>query len=188
MAQTKKDGVREAILAASLRAVLGRRLQRDSIPAIAARGRHLDRERVSSISTRSSTSLHAVRALAERPPRSPWALAGTGRRATRTPRSACSCLWRELPRESNGFANNVMQALSTTARRRRLQPAPARPVPGSRGRLDRRLPRLTLRESQAIAGVVLMAFDGFAMNVHLPVGVVCDTATARLMARTIIGT
>ena len=32
-----------------------------------------------------------------------------------------------------------------------------------------------------------MAFDGFAMNVHLPVGIVCDAATARLMARTLIG-
>jgi hypothetical protein len=30
-----------------------------------------------------------------------------------------------------------------------------------------------------------MAFDGFAMNVHLPVGIVCDAATARLIARTL---
>ena len=32
-----------------------------------------------------------------------------------------------------------------------------------------------------------MAVDGFAMNVHLPVGIACDAATARLMARTLIG-
>jgi hypothetical protein len=47
--------------------------------------------------------------------------------------------------------------------------------------------RLSSRESKTVAGVALMAFDGFAMNVHLPVGIVCNTATARLMARTLIG-
>ena len=46
---------------------------------------------------------------------------------------------------------------------------------------------LSARESKIVAGVALMAFDGFAMNVHLPVGIACDAATAHLMARTLIG-
>jgi hypothetical protein len=34
-----------------------------------------------------------------------------------------------------------------------------------------------------VAGVILMAFDGFAINVHLAHGMACNTELARLFAR-----
>ena len=42
-------------------------------------------------------------------------------------------------------------------------------------------------EGDVIAGVVLMAFDGFAMNVHLDHGMACDLKTARLFSRMLAG-
>ena len=37
-------------------------------------------------------------------------------------------------------------------------------------------------EAAAMAAVALMAFDGFAMNVHLPHGVSCDQKTVQVFA------
>jgi len=38
------------------------------------------------------------------------------------------------------------------------------------------------REAASMAAVALMAFDGFAMNVHLPQGVSCDQKTVQFFA------
>ena len=97
-------------------------------------------------------------------------------------------LWRDLPRASKGFANNVMQAVSTSGAQRRLQPAAARAVPGPCRGLDSRLLNVTPREAHMIAGVVLMAFDGFAMNVRLAHGVVCNADIAQLFSSLLSGT
>ena len=90
-------------------------------------------------------------------------------------------LWRELPRESNGFANNVMQAVSTTTGGDEYSPH-LRELFQSRvaAWIDASLP-VSKAESNTLAGVVLMAFDGFAMNVHLANGITCDAATVRLL-------
>jgi len=188
MAQTKKDGVREAILRAAFVQFSDVGYSETSIPAIAA---------AAGISTANvyryfHSKLAILYTLYE-----PWLVAqldalGASLAQVADPRKRLEklllVLWRELPRASNGFANNVMQALSTSGRGDAYDPH-------LRDLFQRRVAgwiaettRLSLRESKTIAGVALMAFDGFAMNVHLPVGVVCDTATARLMARTIIGT
>ena len=42
--------------------------------------------------------------------------------------------------------------------------------------------RLDVPQSELIAGVVLMAFDGFAMNVHLAHGMACNAETARVFS------
>ena len=188
MAQTKKDGVREAILQAAFAQFSDVGYSETSIPAIAA---------AAGISTANvyryfPSKLAILYTLYE-----PWLVAqldalGESLMRVVDPRKRLEklllALWRELPRASNGFANNVMQALSTSGRGDAYDPH-------LRDLFQRRVAgwiaettRLSLSESKKIAGVALMAFDGFAMNVHLPVGVVCDTATARLMARTIIGT
>lgn len=95
-------------------------------------------------------------------------------------------LWRDLPQANSGFANNVMQALSTSG------------TTGAAGDYDPALRRLFERRvagwlAQALpggkadaaqaAGVVLMAFDGFAMNAKLPHGLRCTPAMARAVAR-----
>lgn len=89
-------------------------------------------------------------------------------------------LWRELPRASNGFANNVMQALSTSAGSGEYSPRlrvlfQTRVTQWFQSCLD-----IPDDEAATVAAVALMAFDGFAMNVHLPHGVSCDRKIVRL--------
>ena len=187
MAQTKKDGVREAILQAAFAQFSDVGYSETSIPSIAA---------AAGISTANvyryfPSKLAILYTLYE-----PWLVArldelgaSLARIADRRRRleKLLLALWRELPRATNGFANNVMQALSTSGRSDAYDPH-------LRLLFQRRVAAwiadataLSARESRIVAGVALMAFDGFAMNVHLPVGIVCDAATARLMARTLIG-
>jgi AcrR family transcriptional regulator len=92
-------------------------------------------------------------------------------------------LWRELPRESNGFANNVMQAVSTSGADGDYSPQlreffQARVAGWVRGCMA-----IDEREATRIASVLLMAFDGFAMNVRLVHGVACDAQMAELLSQ-----
>src|SRR5262245_18511187 len=114
MAQRKKDDVREAIQAAAFRQFSARGYQETTIPAIA---------RAAGISTANvyvyyRSQIDILFALYE-----PWLLerldkldrlllriADPHRRLERL----LLPLWRDLPRESNGFANNVMQAVSSS--------------------------------------------------------------------------
>jgi AcrR family transcriptional regulator len=97
-----------------------------------------------------------------------------------------TALWRDLPRENNGFANNVMQALSTTsgegytpALRELFQMRVAEWIEGC-------LP-IPRQGSIQLAGVLLMAFDGYAMNAHLSNGISCDAGTLRLFRNMLTG-
>jgi AcrR family transcriptional regulator len=92
-------------------------------------------------------------------------------------------LWRDLPRENNGFANNVIQAVSTSDRTGHYSPRlremfQARVADWIGDCLD-----VSPKESAMIAGVALMAFDGFAINVHLVHGVACNPEIASLFGR-----
>ena len=81
-----------------------------------------------------------------------------------------------------------MQALSSSGQgdaydprlRRLFQRRVADWIAGSLG--------VTASEAQLIAGVALMAFDGFAMNARLRGGIRCNAATARLVAGLLGGT
>lgn len=97
-------------------------------------------------------------------------------------------LWRELPRESNGFANNVMQAVSTSGADGDYSPElreffQTRVAGWVRQCLD-----IDEREATLIASVLLMAFDGFAMNVRLVHGVACNAQMAELVSRLLVPT
>ena len=97
-------------------------------------------------------------------------------------------LWRELPRESNGFANNVMQAVSTSGADGDYSPElreffQTRVAGWVRQCLD-----IDEREATMIASVLLMAFDGFAMNVRLVHGVACNAQMADLVSRLLTAT
>jgi AcrR family transcriptional regulator len=188
MSQRKKEGVREAILDAALRLFSARSYVETSIPAIA---------REAGISTANvyvyfNSKLDILYTLYE-----PWlnerldkldrSLQRVASPAARLERLLVA-LWRDLPRETNGFARNIMQALSTTSggdayspRLRELfQSRVARWIEGSLA--------VSAAQSKVIAGVVLMAFDGFAMNAHLDHGMACDARTARLFSRLLTGT
>jgi AcrR family transcriptional regulator len=82
-------------------------------------------------------------------------------------RTIFGTLWRDIPAEDNGFANNMMQALSTGSveegySRELLLWAEERV---SAMILDCLPPeRAAIAERSLLAHVVFMAFDGFAMN------------------------
>ena len=187
MAQTKKNGVREAILQAAFAQFSEVGYSETSIPSIAA---------AAGISTANvyryfPSKLQILYTLYE-----PWLVArldelGASLAGIAEPRKRLEklllALWRELPRATNGFANNVMQALSTSGRNDAYDPHLRLLFQGRVADWIAAATDLTARESRIVAGVALMAFDGFAMNVHLPVGIACDAATARLITRTLIG-
>ena len=186
MAQTKKDDVRDAILQAAFAQFSEVGYSETSIPSIA---------KAAGISTANvyryfPSKLQILYTLYE-----PWLVArldelGASLARVADPRKRLEklllALWRELPRATNGFANNVMQALSTSGRNDAYDPHLRELFQGRVAEWIADATALTPRESRIVAGVALMAFDGFAMNVHLPVGIACDAATARLLARTLI--
>jgi AcrR family transcriptional regulator len=95
-------------------------------------------------------------------------------------------LWRDLPRESNGFANNVMQAVSTSGADGDYSPELREFFQGRVAGWVADCLQVPPREAKMIASVLLMAFDGFAMNVRLVHGVACDPRMAELMARRLV--
>ena len=97
-------------------------------------------------------------------------------------------LWRDLPRASNGFANNVMQAVSTSGANGDYSPQLRELFQGRVAGWIQDCLNVTPREARMIAGVVLMAFDGFAMNVRLAHGVVCNADIAQLFSSLLSGT
>lgn len=186
MAQIKKEGVRDAILAAAFRQFADRGYVETSIPAIA---------REAGISTANvyvyfKSKIEILYTLYE-----PWLLErldrlGRSLSRVKTPRERLqrllTALWRELPRDSNGFANNVMQALSTSGSED-YNPHLREAVLTRVGAwLAESLP-LPADDGRRLAGVLLMAFDGYAMNAHLGRGVVCDARTLQLVGNLLAG-
>lgn len=182
MSQRKKEGVREAILDASFRLFRDHGYNETSIPAIA---------RAAGISTANvyvyfKSKLDILFTIYE-----PWLEERLDRlerslRRIKVPEQRLQRLllavWSELPQEANGFANNVIQALSTSGRGEVYSPHlrqlfQQRVAGWIEGCLE-----LSAHESAILAGVVLMAFDGFAINVHLAHGLACDRNTVRLFA------
>ena len=100
-------------------------------------------------------------------------------------------LWREIPSEENGFLNNIMQAISAT-----------NPSEGYRSTLVRWLekriagmiadalpPARRARLAKArVAHVLIMAFDGFAIDRHLhPRRIALDDVTIDAVTDMLLG-
>ena len=105
-------------------------------------------------------------------------------------RMLLEALWRDIPAERNGFANNVMQAASTASPEEGYNPtllcwveenvaAMIRDTlpPGRRNELG----------STRFAHILMMAFDGFVINYHLRPGKHCSRETIGLMCRLLLG-
>ena len=88
----------------------------------------------------------------------------------------------QLQRDSNGFANNVMQAVSTSAGSGDYSPRLRVLFQTRVAQWIQSCLQISASEAASIAAVVLMAFDGFAMNVHLAHGVACDKTIVELFA------
>ena len=93
-------------------------------------------------------------------------------------RRVLTALWRDIPGEANGFANNLMQALSTATADERYSPALLHAVEDRVASMIATClaPEQRSGDSQALARVLFMAFDGFAMHAHLRTGEACSDA------------
>jgi AcrR family transcriptional regulator len=89
-------------------------------------------------------------------------------------------LWQEMPKDDNGFPNNLMQALTTTARREGYRPDLLRWIEGRIEALifdclpESRRQKLS---KGGLAHLFMMAQDGFVLNYHLNQRSVCPDAT-----------
>ncbi|MGH8784976.1 MAG: TetR/AcrR family transcriptional regulator [Cupriavidus necator] len=181
MSQIKKEQVRGAILDAAFQLFRDQGYNETSIPAI-ARAAGISTANVYVYFTSKMEILFTLYG--------PWLQERLDRldRSLRRIRSSRQrmerlllALWRDLPRDDNGFTNNLVQALSASATddynpqlREMFQGRVAGWVTESLG-----VPR---REGEVLAGVLLMAFDGFAINVRLAHGMACNSEMARLFA------
>lgn len=187
MAQRKKEGVREAILGAALKLFSAQGYVDTSIPAI-AREAGISTANVYVYFRSKMDILYTLYEpwLVERLDKLDRSLARVAEPAARLEKLLLT-LWRDLPRETNGFAKNIMQALSTTSGSDDYSPQLREQFQGRvAGWLSDCL-ELSKAEGDTMAGVVLMAFDGFAMNAHLEHGMACDAKTARLMGQLLSG-
>jgi len=105
-------------------------------------------------------------------------------------RTLLTALWRELPRERNGFANNVMQAVSTATPEEGYNPALLAWVEERVAAMIRdAVPpaRCRLLGDARFSHMLMMAFDGFVINHHLRPGAPCGAATIDLVCDLLLG-
>ncbi|MFO1361930.1 MAG: TetR/AcrR family transcriptional regulator [Burkholderiales bacterium] len=99
-------------------------------------------------------------------------------------------LWREIPREHNGFANNIMQAISTAGPEERYDPALLAWVEERVAAMIRdALPpaRRRLLGTPSFSHVLMMAFDGFVIGHHLRPGRPCSDGAVAAVCDLILG-
>ena len=181
MSPRKKEGVREAIQAAAFELFCDLGYSETSIPAIA---------RAAGISTANvyvyfKSKLDILFRVYE-----PWLQDRLDRlerslRRLKTPEKRLQrlllAIWGELPQEANGFANNVIQALSTSGRGEGYSPRLRQLFQQRVAGWLQECTALSATENASLAGVILMAFDGFAINVHLEHGLACDARMVRML-------
>ena len=91
-------------------------------------------------------------------------------------------VWRDVPAAHNGFARNIMQALSETAEARQYDPTMLRWL---EAKLNQLMISCMPEEKKAlfangqIAHVIMMAFDGFALNATVNPAAACNELTVR---------
>jgi AcrR family transcriptional regulator len=185
MAQIKKEEVRGAILSAAFVLFRDQGYHDTSLPAIA---------RAAGISTANvyvyfSSKLEILFTLY-----APWlkqrldqldrSLARTRSRQARLEKLLLT-LWRDIPRDDNGFSSNLIQALASSARedynpllRELFQDRVS-------GWVSECL-NLPHRDAEQMAGILLMAFDGFVINVRLAHGVAFSEESARSLAKLLL--
>ncbi|MCC7167365.1 MAG: TetR/AcrR family transcriptional regulator [Rhodospirillales bacterium] len=170
MAQIKKEAVRKAILESARRQFMQRGYSQTTLAQI-AKGAKVT---ISNIYNYFNSKLEIIYALYE-----PWLLerleklerevAGVSSPRQRL-RQVILAVLRDIPTDQNGFANNVLQAIST----RNAEEAYSRDLLLKSEALvsailSRILPadRLELIEDDRFSHLLFMAFDGFAVNYKL---------------------
>ncbi|HKR88494.1 MAG TPA: TetR/AcrR family transcriptional regulator [Phenylobacterium sp.] len=182
MVQRKKDNVREAILAAAFELFTQKGYSETTVPAIA---------RMAGFSTANvyvyfESKIQILFSLY-----TPWLekrldkLDGSLRRIS-DPRLRLNkllmVLWRDLPKENNGFAHNIVEAVSSSSGQNDYDP---RLRDYFVGRVAEWLQGCTAMSDQGCrhaATVMVMAFDGFAANVGRKHGVACSGEMVELFS------
>lgn len=99
-------------------------------------------------------------------------------------------LWRDIPAEKNGFANNVMQAITTARELERWRPDLLRWMEERiELMLNATLPpaRRRVIDGMRFAHFLVMAFDGYIVYHHVAPDSPCDDAMLERMTRWIAG-
>jgi AcrR family transcriptional regulator len=102
-------------------------------------------------------------------------------------RRILSALWRDIPSADNGFASNMIQAISAANGREGYSAALRLAVEERVAKmLEDCLPATDQKDARAVANIMLMAFDGYALNFHLEGGAVCSARQLALFADILI--
>ena len=99
-------------------------------------------------------------------------------------------LWRDIPADRNGFANNLIQAISSATPEDCYDPALLRWTEQKIASLLRdALPpdRAAEIDCMRFAHILMMAFDGFAVNYSINRAIYCDDAMIAQMCGAILG-
>lgn len=185
MAQIKKEEVRGAILSAAFALFRDQGYNDTSLPAIA---------RAAGISTANvyvyfSSKLEILFTLY-----APWlqqrldlldrTLARTRSRQARLEKLLLT-LWRDIPRDDNGFSSNLIQALASSARED-YNPLLRELFQSRVSSWVSEFLQLPPKDAEQMAGILLMAFDGFVINVRLAHGVAFSEESARSLAKLLL--
>jgi AcrR family transcriptional regulator len=191
MAQVKKPAVRDAILKSAFRLFSRRGYQGTTLSQIAA-GAGVS---TANVYVYFGSKLEVLYAIYD-----PWLrerLTQLGKQLARVRdprrrlRKLFSALWRDMPAERNGFANNVMQAVSSATPEEGYNPTLLNWVEEQiAAMISDALPPARRRaiDSARLAHVLMMAQDGFVINYHLQPGNHCGDETIDLMCRLLLGT
>jgi AcrR family transcriptional regulator len=105
-------------------------------------------------------------------------------------RKLIGVLWRDIPLEANGFANNIMQAISGASSEDQYDLSLLRWAEAKVGRMIQQTLPASRRDnfdSSTLAHIVFMAFDGFAMHAHASSNACCNEATIDLFCDLVLG-
>ena len=187
MVQRKKDDVRDAILAAAFELFTQKGYSETTIPRIA---------RLADMSTANVYVYFASKMEILFTLYTPWLddrLKKLDKSLSRISdpklrlKKLLFALWREIPKENNGFAHNIVQAVASSSNRNEYNPQ-------LREHFVRRVAQwlegctdLDGKDCQLAATVMVMAFDGFATNVSLEHGVTCNANMVELFSGMLLG-
>ena len=182
MVQRKKEGVRDAILAAAFQLFSEKGYSDTTVPEIA---------RLAGISNANVYVYYASKMQILFALYDPWLEARLKKidrslKRISDPRQRMkkllSALWRDLPKENNGFAHNIIEAIASGGNHDDYSPA-------MREFFVKRVAfwlqsgtSLDDQSCELVATVMIMAFDGFAANVSLKHGVTCDASMVELFS------
>ena len=99
-------------------------------------------------------------------------------------------LWHDIPTDRNAFANNLIQAISAATPEDGYEPALLRATEQKIATaLSQALPpaRAAEIDCMSFAHILMMAFDGFAVNRSNDTAIYCDDAMVEQMSAAILG-